>query len=101
VLVQTLRRHQVLGGQYRHGHGQVKAGAFLAGVGGGQIQGDAVGREAVARTLDGGPDPVLGLLHRGIRQPHRGEGRQPLGQENLHLHDVGVHAPERAAFDSG
>ena len=101
VLLQALLGHDPLGRQDAHGHRQIKAGALLADVGRRQIDGDAVAGEFIAGVLQGGPDPVLALLHRNLGQAHGGEVRQARGQVHLHLHQVGIHSPQGAAVHSG
>ena len=50
--------------------------------------------------------PIMMILwppaaDRGFGEAHGGEGRQPRGQVHLHLHNIGVHALQGAAFHPG
>jgi hypothetical protein len=101
ILVQGLLGHNALGNEDPQRYGKVEARALFPGVRGREVQGDAITRELITRRFHRGPNPVFGLLDRGVGQPHGGESRQPRRQENLHLHDVGVHAAQSAAFNLG
>ncbi len=63
---------------------QVEADALLPQIGRGEVDGDALEREREAGVADGRTHALPALPQRGIRQPHRGECRQPLADVDLH-----------------
>ncbi len=79
------------------GDGQVEAGALFLDGRRGEVDGDAVIREAVARVLDGRLDPLLALPDGGFRQADDVEDRQAGGDIHLHLHRVGLDPDHGAA----
>ena len=68
-LVPDLRR----GGQHADGDGQVVGRAFLAQIGRGQVDRDALDREREAAVLDGRVDAIPALAHGRIRQADEGK----------------------------
>ncbi len=74
-------------------HRQVEGRAFLAQVGGGEVDRDSIDRELEAGVSDGRPNAVAALTNRGVRQPHRGERRQ--ARSHVHLDEDG------GGFDAG
>ena len=71
------------GGEDAHQNGQVVHRAGLPPVGGGQVHGDPPHGKGVAAVLDGRPDPLPGLLHGGVGEPHDVEVGQAPGQVAL------------------
>ena len=57
-------------GEEGEGDRQVEVVAFLAEVGGGEVDDDRLGREVVAAVLDRGADPLAALADRGVGEPH-------------------------------
>ena len=84
-----------VGAQDAERHGQVEAGAFLADVGGRQVDGDVGGRNVVAAVLQRRADAVAAFAHRGVGQA---DGVKVVfvlldaGDVDLDLNDVGVDA---------
>src|SRR2546426_8891693 len=52
----------------------VEGAAVLADVGWGEVHGDPLQGERVARVRERGVHPLAALLHGSLRQPHGGEG---------------------------
>ena len=78
---------------------QIIAGAGLAQIGRGQVDRNPVGRELIAAVFDRGLDPILALAHGGLRQTHRGKGRQTKGDIDLDLHQESVDPLHRGAMN--
>jgi site-specific DNA recombinase len=69
-------------------HRQVEGRAFLAELGGGEVDRDAIHGEVEPRVPDRGAHAITALAHGRIRQAHRREGRQARGHVHLD-EDVG------------
>src|ERR1700693_3341365 len=61
------------GGKNAERHRQVEGRAFLAEVGGGEVDGDAVHGEVEPRVPDRGAHTVAALAHGGVWEGHRRE----------------------------
>ena len=79
---------------------QVEGGAFLADIGGRQVDGDAVDRELEARVADGGADPVAALAHGRVGEADGVEGGQPRGDVHLHEDGGGLDPAERGGANA-
>ena len=87
------------GAQQAHQHGQVIDRAFLFQVAGGQIHCDAPLRKIEAAVFHRRPDPVPGLLDRGVRQAHDIKLRQPAAEIALAQHRLALDADDPAGMD--
>ena len=89
-----------VGAEDADGDGQVEAGAFLLNVGGGEVDGDAGGRNVEAGVLDGGADAVAGLADGGVGQADGGELffiEDDAGEVDFDIDDAGVDAVDGGA----
>jgi hypothetical protein len=80
---------------------QVEGGAFLAEIGGGEVDGDALDRELEARVVDGGAHPVAALANGRVGEADRAEGRQARCDVHLDEDGGGLDAAERGGADPG
>ena len=87
-------RHIPLGRQKAQQDRQIIHRPRLSEGGGGQIHRDPGHGEAAAAALDGGTDPLPGLLYRRVRQAHHVKGGKPAADGALHLHLVARDALE-------
>src|SRR5213594_3627917 len=71
---QPLRRDLFRGGEDPDRDRQVEGAAVLADVGRGEVHGDALQGERIARVRERGVHPLATLLHGSLRQPHGSEG---------------------------
>ena len=99
--VEQVVPHLRRGGQHADGDGQVIGRAFLAQIGRGQVDGDAMEREGEAAVLDGGVDPVAALAHGGVGQAHQGEVRCPIDDVHFDVDEFGVQADDGGAEGFG
>src|SRR5690606_11980718 len=65
------------------GHRQVEGGAFLAQVGGREVDGDAPAGRLVTRVLEGREHAFARLLDGRVGKPHQTEARQSEGDVDL------------------
>ena len=72
VLVQARGGDLFGGGEDTERDRQVEAARFFLQIGGGEVDGDALGGKFEAAVLDGGPHTVLGFFHLRIGQPDDG-----------------------------
>ncbi len=80
------------GGQQADGKGKIEAAAALAAVGGGEIDGDARGRQAQVAGPHGGENALARFAQRPFGQAHHDEGGHALaGKVHLQVHPEGVH----------
>lgn len=68
ILVQAVALYASAGSQYADSQRQVEAAAFLAQVGGSEVDGEVGYRKLVAVVLQCGGDTVFALLHRRVAQ---------------------------------
>jgi hypothetical protein len=88
-------------GQDPNGHGKIKGSPFLLHIGWSQVDGDSSGGKVIATVLDGGLDPILGLLDRTFRKPNGSKGREALSDVYLHFDDIGIDSKNSTAQDPG
>ena len=89
-----------VGSEDADGDGEIEAGAFFLEVGGGEVDGDAGGREIEAGVLDGGADAVARLADGGVGEADGGEGfliELDAGEVDFYVDDVGVDAVDSGA----
>ena len=101
VACQALGRDLAGCGEDAEGDGQIKAATFLGQIGGGQIDRDASLGKFKQGGLQRGAHPIAGFAHLDIRQTHQREGREPVGEMNLHLDFRGEETDEGAACQGG
>ena len=90
------------GHQDAGGDGEVVGGALLLEVGGRQVDGDAAHGEDEAGVLDGGADPLAGLLDGGVREADDGEVGHAVGRDvDLDLDRLTVQADHGAGEHLG
>ena len=78
---------------------QIEGGAFLADVGGRQVDRDAVDGELEARVPDGGADPVAALAHGRVGKTDGAERGQARGDVHLDEDGGGLDPVERGGAD--
>jgi hypothetical protein len=83
------------------GDREVEGGAFLSDIGGGEIDGDALQRERVARVGEGGVDAVPPFPDGALRQTDRHEGGEAIGDVGLDLHQIGVDTEDGGGAHAG
>src|SRR5690606_10741170 len=83
VVAEVLRRQLSRGGENAEGDGQVVAAALLGNIGGGEVDGDAPGREVEVGVEQGAAHPLPALLHRRLRHAYDAQARQAVGQVDL------------------
>lgn len=87
--------HAVGGEEHAEGDWQIEGGAFLADVGGGEVDDSAVGGQLVAAVCDSGANAFEGFLHRGIRQADDlGGGEAACGDVDLDFAGDGLDSDE-------
>jgi hypothetical protein len=99
MVAEPLRGDDLEEGQEAQGDGQVEGRALFLPVGRGQIDGDPLRLQVVAAVLESGPDALLALAHRGVRQAHGDEGREPGADVDLDLDGIGFDPVEGGARD--
>ncbi len=78
--------------------GKIERRAFLANVGGRQIDGDALQRKIVAAIFQRGLDALAAFLHGNVRQADNIEIAGPARADvHFDFHEVGVDAKHRGA----
>jgi hypothetical protein len=82
-------------GEDAEGDGQVDGGAFLAEVGGGEVDGDPIGRKDNACVPDRGANALATLPYRLVRQTDGRERRKAAGDVDLDAHERCFHTDER------
>ena len=87
--------HDARGGEDTEGDRQVERRALLPDVGGRQVHGDPVQGEGETGVADRGAHALAALAHGGVRQAHRGEGRQAGRDVHFDTHERRFHADER------
>jgi hypothetical protein len=97
IVGERLGGHKALGGQNRHGDGEVKGGALLFDVGGGQVHGDVMAREGITGVLDGGLDPVFALPNGHVGEADGRKQRETGGEIHLNGDGMGLDADDGAA----
>ena len=85
---------EVGGAENAQKNGQIIKRAGLPGAGGGKIAGNAADGKFEAGILDRGPDPLPGLLDRGVGQTDNIKGGQAVGNIALHLNLISVDAAQ-------
>ena len=85
VIRQDIQRRE-----QRQRDGQVEMAAFLGQVGGGEIDGDAFGRQRDGQGAERRAHPVAGFRDGLVRQSDDRKAWQPGGDRALHLDDAGV-----------
>ena len=83
------------------GDGEVVAGAFFAQVGGGEVDGDALGGQGGAGVAQGGAHALARLRDGRVRQADDVEGGQPGGDVDFDGDDFAAEADDGAAGDAG
>ena len=83
-------------GQHAERNRQIEVRPFLADVSRGEVDGDAVRREFVARIANRAADAVAALADARIGESDHGERRQPERDVDLHLHRKGLDAEDAA-----
>jgi hypothetical protein len=97
-LVEPLAEKRALAAQDGKRHRQIKCRAFLADVGGRQVDGDALEWEIVAAILERGLDALAAFLHGDVgKADHVEIARFARTDVHLHLHEVGVDAENGGA----
>ena len=95
-------RHLLGQDQQRDGDGQIVGGAFLAQVGGGQVDGEPAAGIGQTGVVDRRAHALGGFLHRGVGQADQGHGGQGAGVEiGLNLDHGAFQADQRATVDFG
>ncbi len=90
------------GSQHADGNGQVVSRAFLAQIGRGQIDGQAVvGGEAQAAVLDGGIDAVAALANGRIGQADQREVRRAADNIDFDFDQFGIQTNDGATENLG
>ncbi len=92
--------HDARRGQDPQGDRQVEGRALLAEAGRPQVDGDAVAGEGQAGIPDGCAHALPALPHGGVRQAHRGEGREPAGDVDLDADEDGLDPEQRGRQDA-
>ena len=96
------RGRQLAGaGEQRGGDGEVEAAAVFRQGGGQQVDGDPAVGPGLAGVDHRGPDPVAGLVQRGVRQAGEHHGGQAGGEVGLDLDQVAGHPDQADAEDAG
>ena len=98
VVAGEVRLRLPVGQQNSDGHGQIVDRAFLAQVGGGEVDDGLVAGELVAGVGQRAADPLDAFFHGGIRQTDDGRPREAaVGDVHLHLDWQTFNAVERGA----
>ena len=98
VLVEPLAEERALAAQNRKRHREIEGRAFLANVGGRQIDRDALKRKIVAAIFQRGLDAFAAFLHGDVGQADDIEiAGLARADVHLHFHEVGVDAKHRGA----
>jgi PRTRC genetic system protein A len=79
----------------------VKVARLLRQVGRRQVDRDAFGGNIETGILQRRTDPVLGLAHFGVRQPHNGQSGKSVREVHLDADGGRFHAGKGAAFEDG
>ena len=97
------RRRINLPGAQEHPHRdwQVVGWSLFLQIGRRQVNSDALQGKFAAAVAQGGPDPLLGFLDRGIGQPHDVEGRQAWGNVDFDLYHEAVQSYDGAGMRIG
>lgn len=82
--VQRIRRDDAHCREDGKRDGKIVVAAFLRKVGGGEIDGDVLGRQRKAEGSEGGANPFPALPQRLVRQADNGE--IGIARRDLHLH---------------
>ena len=82
------------------GDGQIVGGAGLFQIGWSQVHRDAAHGEFAAAVAHGGANPLFGLLHRGIGQPHNVESGQARGNVGFSLDYLTIQTHDGAGLCS-
>jgi hypothetical protein len=90
VVVEQAGEHLVGGTKHAYGDGQVEARAFLADVGGGEVDGDAAIGVAIAGVQDRSANPVSRFLDGSIGQPDYNGSRVSCSGIYLHFKGMGL-----------
>jgi len=91
----------VVGHQHRQGNGEIEVVAFLAQVGGSEIDDDGLGIQVEAAVLDGGSHPLAALAYRGIGESHDLNLWESVVDVDFDLDGAGLNAPWRSCRSSG
>ena len=87
--------------QDAEGDRQVEGGAVLADVGRGEIHRDALQGKRVAGIGERRVHPLAPFLHRALRQSHRRERRQAVGDVGLDVDEIGIDPQDGSGADAG
>ena len=89
------------GGEYADADSQVEAGAFLADIGRGEVDGDAPHWHLEAGVCEGGGNAVAGLAHGGVRQADDDDKCLPIAVVDFDLDRVGRNSLDGSAMNVG
>ena len=99
--VERLLGQVLVGDQHRQGDGEVEMVAFLAQVGGSEIDDDGLGIQIEAAVLDRGAHPLAALAHRGIGEAHDLDLGESVVDVDFDLDGACFNAPRRGCGGSG
>src|SRR5581483_10810497 len=88
-------------GQDAERNREVERRALLAGVSRREVDSNLAVRKVVARVFDRRLDPLLGLAHRALGQPHRLERWHAAGDVDLDFDREGIYAGKSAGQNAG
>jgi hypothetical protein len=97
-LIEPLAKERPLAAQNRKRHRQIERRAFLADIGGREVDRDAQDREIVAAIFQRCLDTLAAFLDSHVRQAHHIKiAGPPRADVNLHFDQIGVDAKHRGA----
>jgi hypothetical protein len=98
---ERLLRDLLVGREHRQGDGEVEVVAFLAQVGGSEIDDDGLGFQVEAAVLDRGAHPLAALADRGVGKSHDLDLRESVMDVDFDLDGACFDAPWRGCGGSG